>query len=77
MRQENGYESHLREAQQVEIHGEVTRGAALRLPVQRCDSRLGAATRGMALHLPSRRCVSRLGVVSPGSALRLAPRRCD
>jgi hypothetical protein len=64
MRQENGYKSHLHEAQQVEIHGEATRGAALRFPARRCDSRLSAATRGAALRLPSRHCDSRLGVAT-------------
>jgi hypothetical protein len=74
MRQGHGYESHLREAQQVEIHGEATRGAALRLLARRCDSRHGVASPGSALRLAARRCVSRRGVASPGLALRLPAR---
>jgi hypothetical protein len=77
MRQENGYESHLREAQQVEIHGEATRGVALHLPARRCDSRLGAATRGAALRLEARHCDSRRSIVSPLAALQLAARPYD
>jgi hypothetical protein len=72
MLQDNVNESHLREAQQLRIHDEATRGAASRLTVRRCVCWRGIATRGAALHLPSRR-----GAASPLAALLLAARHCD